>query len=88
MICKKRDAGGSEHREGRVFSRWLVGVGFTWMAGGIVLGPYASALLLAGVVAILVGFGIYPTRRRLIGSLLALAFGSWWIIAFQLFGHE
>ena len=75
-------------RQGRVLSGWLMGIGVVWMAGGIVLGPFAPAILAAGVVAILVGFLIYPKRRRLLVGLIGLALGSWWIIAFALFGQE
>lgn len=63
-------------------------IGFVWMAGGIVLGPFAPATLAAGVVAILVGFWIYPNRRRLFLALIGLALGSWWIVAFAVFGQE
>ena len=88
VSTRRRNTHAGRVREGRIFSRWLIGVGWIWMAGGIVLGPFAPAILIVGVVAILLGLGIYPNRRRLVVSLLALALGCWWLIAFSLFGQE
>ena len=69
----------ASHDDGRVFTRWLLAFGAMLTGSAILFPPYSFGLAIGGVVAAVVGFALYPTRRRLVWCVLSQLLGFWWL---------
>ena len=80
----------SEHRPadsdkaGRVFTGWLLVFGTLATGSALLLPPYSLGFAIGGVTAAIVGFALYPSRRRLVWSLISQLLGFWWLFGLLL----
>ena len=65
--------------DGRIFTRWLLVFGAIATGSAILFPPYSFGFAMAGVTAAVLGFALYPTRRRLAWSVVSQLLGFWWL---------